>query len=116
MTLGPSLLVLAWFESRTPTRFERTIARIGRAPLFFYLLQWPVAHGIAILLSAAMGKEIGHYFLNPPAAFTAIPPDAGFSLPVVYLCWIAGLLILMPVSLWFAGVKERHPVWWIRYL
>jgi uncharacterized membrane protein len=116
MTIGPGLVALAWFESRRPSRPEQIVARVGRVPLFFYLLQWPVAHGLAVLVSAAAGKAIGYYFLSPPAIFAAVPANAGFDLPVVYLCWIAGLAILVPLSLWFAGVKQRHSNWWLKYL
>ena len=88
MTIGPALLALAWFESRRkPSRVEQVVTRVGRVPLFFYLWQWPLAHGLAVLLSVATGKAIGYYFLSPPAVFAAVPPDAGFDLPIVYLCW-----------------------------
>jgi hypothetical protein len=116
MTIGPGLLALAWFESRRPTRLEQVVIRVGRVPLFFYVLQWPFAHGLAILISLAAGQEIGHYFMSPPAVFAAYPADAGFSLPVVYLCWIAILAVLIPLCLWFARIKERYPTWWIRFL
>ena len=116
MTIGPGLLALAWFESRTPSGVERIVTRVGRVPLFFYLWQWPLAHGLAVVLSAAAGKDIGWYFMSPPAVFAAIPPDAGFDLPIVYVCWVAVLAVLIPLSLWFARVKERNPAWWLKYL
>jgi len=116
MTLGPSLLALAWFESRRPSRLERVVVRLGRVPLFFYLLQWPLAHGLALLLNAAAGTDVGYLFMSPPAVFTSAPANAGFDLPVVYLCWLAVLLVLTPLCLWYAGVKERHPSSWLRYL
>jgi uncharacterized membrane protein len=116
MTIGPALLALAWFESRTPSRVEQILARVGRVPLFFYLWQWPLAHGLAIIVSAAAGKQIAYYFMAPPAVFANVPPDAGFSLPVVYLCWAVVLAVLIPMSLWFARVKERNPSWWLKYL
>jgi uncharacterized membrane protein len=116
MTIGPALLALAWFESRTPSRAERIVTRVGRVPLFFYVWQWVLAHGLAIVVSAAAGKELGWYFMTPPAIFSAVPPDAGFDLPIVYLCWAAVVAVLIPMSLWFAQIKERHPAWWLRYL
>jgi uncharacterized membrane protein len=116
MTLGPALLALAWFESRLLSQPERVVARVGRVPMFFYLLQWPLAHGLAILVGAAAGKDVGHLFMAPPAAFTAASPNAGFDLPVVYLCWVVVLLVLIPACVWFAGVKQRHAASWLRYL
>ena len=74
MTIGPALLALAWFESRQSngqsSRLEHGITQVGRVPLFFYLWQWPLAHGIAVLVSAAYGMPVGHYFLSPPAVFS----------------------------------------------
>ncbi len=47
MTLGPALLLLAAFE-RGVAPAARWLLTLGRVPLFFYLLQWPVAHGLAV--------------------------------------------------------------------
>lgn len=116
MTIGPALVALAWFEWRQPTQAERIVTRVGRVPLFFYLWQWVLAHGLAIIVSAAAGKQIGWYFMSPPAIFAAVPPDAGFDLPIVYLCWATVIAVLIPLSLWFARVKERNPAWWLKYL
>ena len=116
MTIGPALLALAWFESRTPSRAEQIVTRVGRVPVFFYLWQWVLAHGLAVVLSAAAGKGLAWYFMSPPAIFAAVPADAGFDLPVVYLCWAVVLAILIPLSLWFSRVKERNPAWWLKYL
>ncbi len=116
MTIGPALLALAWFEARRPSRAEQVVTRVGRVPLFFYLGQWVLAHGVAIAVSAAAGKAINWYFMSPPAVFAVVPANAGFGLPVVYLCWFAVLAVLIPLSLWFARVKERNPAWWLKYL
>jgi uncharacterized membrane protein len=114
MTIGPAMLALAWFEARRPSRVEQIVTRVGRVPLFFYLWQWPLAHGLALGVSAAAGKPIGQYFLSPPAVFAA--PASGFDLPVVYLCWATVLAVLIPMCLWFSRVKERNPAWWLKYL
>jgi uncharacterized membrane protein len=117
MTLGPMLLVLAWLE---PRRMENGAARalviFGRVPLFFYLLQWPLAHALAIGVSLAAGKGVAYYFMNPPAFFTAVPPDGGFELGTVYLCWAAVVAMLYFLCRWYAGVKRRHPRSLLRYL
>jgi uncharacterized membrane protein len=116
MTLGPALLALAWLETTRRGAIGRRFITFGRVPLFFYLLQWPLAHAIAITVSYLAGKEIGYYFLNPPALFTTAPPGAGFDLPVVYACWILAILLLYPLCRWFADVKRRRRDWWLSYL
>ena len=116
MTIGPALVALSWFESRGRLPLTNTLVRVGRVPMFFYLLQWPFAHGIGIVASVLAGKAIGFYFVNPLNIASARPPDAGFDLPIVYVCWIVVLLVLIPLSVWYAGVKQRHRSSLLRYV
>jgi uncharacterized membrane protein len=113
MTLGPGLLLLAWREGRRETALDRALTTLGRVPLFFYLLQWPVAHGMAVLFHALAGKPwraVVH--LSRP-----FPPGLGFPLEGVYLAWLAGLAVLFPLCRWYARVKQRSDSpWWVAYL
>lgn len=121
VTLGPSILALRIFESNIPTpqspggRVRNFFVTFGRVPLFFYLLQWPTAHTISLVLHLAFGKP-WHWLLQTPLDWFNIPPTMGFNLLVTYLCWIAGVLILYPLCKWFAGVKQRRRDWWLSYL
>jgi uncharacterized membrane protein len=141
MTLGPSMLALGLFEcsfeSSDSTPRSTAVAKnpkpsltvgllprrgsrnffvtFGRVPLFFYLLQWPTAHLIAVIVHAAGGKPWRWMFgsltgVEPP------PPGVGFNLAVVYACWLVGVLLLYPLCKWFAGVKARRRDWWLSYL
>jgi hypothetical protein len=115
MTLGPALLALAWFESSPPGVWSRPLVVFGRVPLFFYLLQWPLAHGAGILANAIAGKSFDYLFLSPPAIFNA-PPGGGFRLWVVYVCWACIILVEYPLCRWFAAVKQRRRDPWLSYL
>ena len=109
MTLGPALLILGWAEGlRKHDVLSRILITFGRVPLFFYLWQWVVAHGLAVLLSYLAGKQVGYLFLNIPALFTAAPPDAGFSLWVVYVIWMGGLCLHYLLCRWYGSVKQRR--------
>ena len=137
MTLGPAFLALGWFETSESAARSTAVAdnpkpsftvgllprrgirnffvTFGRVPLFFYLLQWPTAHIIAVLLHLAAGKPWRWMFgsligVEPP------PPGVGFNLAVVYTCWVVGVLLLYPLCKWFAGVKARRRDWWLSYL
>jgi hypothetical protein len=117
MTLGPMFLVLAWLEPRRmDNRAARALVTFGRVPLFFYLLQWPLAHSLAIAVSLVAGKDIAYYFLSPPAFFTAAPADSGFELWMVYVCWAVVVAILYFLCRWYADLKGRHPRTLLRYL
>jgi uncharacterized membrane protein len=116
MTLGPALVLLSLIDGREWGPAGRPFVLFGRVPLFYYLLQWPVIHILAIMLAAGAGKDIGYLFRSPPEIFTTAPPDAGFSLAMVYAAWLATLAVLYVLCRWFAGVKRRlgWPV--LRYL
>ena len=116
MTLGPSILALVFFESRSSYgRVGRFFITFGRVPLFFYLLQWYTAHLISVLLHLAFGKPVGWLFRSP-VDFAAPPPGVGFNLAIVYVAWIIGVLLLYPLCKWFADVKQRRKDWWLSYL
>jgi uncharacterized membrane protein len=118
MTLGPAILALALFEARPNARgrVREFFVTFGRVPLFFYLLQWLTAHVLSILLHLALGKPVGWLVQSPVDATGGPPQGVGFNLGVVYLCWIAGVLLLYPLCKWFAGVKARRRDWWLSYL
>jgi hypothetical protein len=44
------------------------------------------------------------------------PPGWGYSLPVVYVLWIAVVLVLYPACRWFSELKRRNPSPWLSYL
>jgi uncharacterized membrane protein len=125
MTLGPAMLALVWFEKpiSAPStgphplwrRLRDFFVTFGRVPLFFYLLQWPTAHLIAVAVHLAAGRP-WRWMFGGLIGVSAPPPGVGFNLWVVYACWIAGVLLLYPLCKWFAGVKARRRDWWLSYL
>jgi uncharacterized membrane protein len=108
MTLGPALLLLAWFEE-APRMPGRPLVVFGRVPMFFYLIHIPLIHALA------KGQALVRY---GPGVFAAeqMPTDYGYSLPAVYTIWFGILLALYPVCRWFAGVKRRSRAAWLTYL
>ncbi|HEY0006971.1 MAG TPA: heparan-alpha-glucosaminide N-acetyltransferase domain-containing protein [Pyrinomonadaceae bacterium] len=116
MTLGPSLMALAWFERLGRGPLSRALITFGRVPLFFYLGQWFVAHGLAVLVSYLAGQSVGWLFASPFTWPFGNPGNVGFRLWVVYLFWILGVLLLYPLCRWYAGVKQRRRDWWLSYL
>ena len=116
MTLGPGLIVLAIAEGLSGEPIWQKVPIIfGRVPFFFYILQWIWAHGFAVILSLIVGKEIGYYF-NALSPDMKLPPDNGFSLPVVYIVWIAGLVVIYPLCHWYGEFKRRKKHWALSYL
>ncbi len=114
MTLGPSLILLGWLERDVQPAW-RWLTVFGCVPLFFYLVQWPLLHFMAVVLALVRGQPTGWLFSLGEAATgrgVGWQSEFGFSLPVVYLLWLAALCVLYPICRWYAGVKFlRRPRW-----
>lgn len=117
MTLGPALIVLS-LSDRIDGRavWQRVCITFGSVAMFYYILQWIIAHGAGVLLGWLAGKDVSYLFLGIFEQGQAAPPDHGFSLPVVYAVWTAGLIIAYPLCAWYAGVKKRNKHWAFSYL
>jgi hypothetical protein len=113
MTLGPALLVLAWFSSARTT-LTRAIVTIGRVPFLFYVAHIMLLHAIAVVIASLTIGDTDWLFRGLP--FLIKPDGYGLSLPAIYVLWAAALALLYPVSRWFAAVKQRRKDWWLSYL
>jgi uncharacterized membrane protein len=103
MTLGPALMLLAAFD-QARGRFAQVLAMFGQVPFFFYLVHIYLIHALAIVTGFAL------------TGVFAVAPRLGFSLPEIYLVWLALLALLYPICRWFAGRKARGTAWWWSYL
>ena len=114
MTLGPAMLLLAWFEGREKGAIARFFIVYGRVPLFFYVLQWITTHTLALIAGKIAGRPTDYLFGN--LAFAPPPsPGSGFGLGVTYALWILGVLLLYPLCKWYGDLKARRHDWWLSY-
>lgn len=114
MTLGPALLALAAFDQGIGP-LGKPLATLGRVPLFYYLLQWYVIHGLAVSVALFRGEPTDWLFVD---SFPIKPPaSSAFSLPAVYGWWLVVLVILYFPCAWFDRYKRRNRgSAWLRYL
>jgi len=98
--LGPALMLLSWFDGGAGA-IGRRLVEFGRVPLFFYLLQWPTVHLLAILVALANGDPVGWFFKDAPFK---PPPGYGHGLGMVYLMWAVAVLLLCGLE----GVHVRR--------
>lgn len=120
MTLGPALLVLAWFDRRTFSAANPLIV-FGRVPMFYFVLHFYLIHVLAVLAAwLRYGSSVARFVFNPlpsmggPAKL--FPSPFGYSLWTTYGVWLLVLVLLYPVCRWFANVKSRRRDWWLSYL
>jgi uncharacterized membrane protein len=121
MTLGPSLLLLAWLDKKLDQKDGRQsispalspLLTFGRVPMFFYILHLYLIHSLAVLV-AVLSHQPVTWLLN--GSFFGAPDGWGYNLPFVYLMWITAVVILYFPCRWYEGVKQRRKDWWLSYI
>src|SRR5437899_92219 len=113
MTLGPAMLLLAWLEGARLSKTNPLIV-FGRVPLFYFIVHFFVIHGLTIPFAFFRYGEAS-FALNrlPSMGMSSLPANYGYDLWLVYAVWAGVVLLLYPLCLWFARVKERRSDWWL---
>jgi uncharacterized membrane protein len=109
MTLGPSLMILAWLgKANAQNWFSKIVATYGRVPLFFYVLHLYLIHTAAVY-TAMICKQKAAWLLYGGVMLHLPPAGYGHGLPFIYAMWFGILLFLYPVCSWYAKFKQLHP-------
>lgn len=112
MTLGPALIFLSLFE-KAKGKWTKLVSVYGRVPFFYFLIHFFLIHLICMILFFAKG----HTFSQSNTGLLHFQaPDQGVSLGVVYLIWIAVVVVLYPVCKKYDRLKSSHKKWWLSYL
>jgi hypothetical protein len=114
MTMGPAIALLP-----TAERWRRwggdALDTFGRVPMWYYLMHILVIHLVSLIaMRAATGAFHNEWFLTAP--YTQVPPDARWSLALLWAIWALCILLLYPVCRWYAIRKATRPAPWMRYL
>ena len=112
MTIGPALIFLSLFE-KVKGKWVNIVTVYGRVPFFYFLFHFFVIHFICMVIFFINGHSLSE-------ANTGLlhfrPPDFGYSLGIVYLIWIAIVVIIYPVCKKYDRLKSSHKYWWLSYL
>ncbi len=118
MTLGPALLLMAWLDRHEFTKINPLIV-FGRVPLFYFLAHFYILHALTFPFALIRYGQAA-FLLNPAPSMggpaNLFPPGYGYPLWVVYAVWVSVVVLLYPICLWFARLKERRSDWWLSYL
>ena len=120
MTLGPALLVLAWFD-RLAFKPANPLVVFGRVPMFYFILHFYLIHALTVFAAwLRYGNSAAKFVFNPLPSMGGprelFPTDFGYSLWTAYGVWLLVVILLYPVCRWFANVKGRRRDWWLSYL
>ena len=116
MTLGVTFLFLANSE-KWKGRIVSFFALFGRVPFFYYIIHLYVIHVLAMLLAGFTGFGWQFFILPTWIGFVPNMNGYGVGLLMVYIIWIAIILLLYPLCRWFDRYKQNHKdKWWLSYL
>jgi uncharacterized membrane protein len=119
MTLGPSLILLAYLENIKNSLTER-FRIFGRTAFFYYILHFYLIHLLAALNFFVQGYTVQEgidYAVANQNPFLFTRPEVGLTLWGVYGVWLFVVVVLYPVCRWYNAYKSAHPEkWWLSYL
>ena len=120
MTLGPAMLMLAFFDRPALTPSHPLVV-FGRVPLFYFVGHFFTAHVVAVVLALfRYGRNALAFIFHPVPSMGGpadlFPPAFGYDLWFAYLVWALIVLALYPACRWFARIKSSRRNWWLSYL
>jgi uncharacterized membrane protein len=116
MTLGPALLFLAWSEMWDIDR-KRGVVVIGRVPMFYYLIHIYAIHLFALFATWSMDIPWTAMILKTWVNYVPELKGYGFPLLLVYIIWLAMVMMLYPFCVRYNAYKTAHKgKWWLSYL
>lgn len=114
ITIGIGLLLLALFEKiRNP--LTQLFNVYGRVPFFFFIVHFLIIHAVCVVVFYAQGYGPAD-IRTPNNILLFRPATLGFSLPVVYLIWLALLIVMYPLCRLYDRYKTEKGYWWLSYL
>ncbi|MBT1704212.1 DUF1624 domain-containing protein [Chryseosolibacter indicus] len=116
ITLGPAFIFLSFSENYNG-RISQYVISLGRVPMFYYITHLYLIHIIAVVAALATGFDISDMVFNTWVTDSPNLKRYGFNLGVVYFVWIAVVLLLYPLCLWYDRYKiANKEKWWLSYL
>lgn len=102
MTLGPAALLLFAFD-KVKSGIAGFFEVFGRVPIFFYVVQFLLAHVLALILGVAQGFQVDQFL----TFFWRFPEGFGLSLLWVYVAWFAVVALMYPLCEWYADLRAK---------
>jgi uncharacterized membrane protein len=117
-TLSITLLLLSAMEGKSLRRWK-SITLFGNVAMFYYVAHIFLIHALAMLAAIAAGYPWQSMVFRGSVGKGNILLNGsyGFSLWVVYLIWMAVIVLLYPLCVYWNDFKIRNnKKWWVSYL
>ena len=115
VTLGIMFLLLALAEGPSNKIFK-VVSVYGKVPLFYFLIHFFLIHFIMLVVMLLQGFSWSQ--MDFASGTFGRPKDvqSGVELWVIYLIWIAVVIVLYKPCLWYSKYKAAHKQWWLKYM
>jgi hypothetical protein len=118
MTLGPAMLIWRAFDHMSLRKYNPLLV-FGRVPLLYFIVHIFVVHALTYVF--ALFRYGTTAFLSEPlpsmgGSASLYPPGFGYDLPVVYAVWLLVVILMYPLCVQMARLKERRRDWWLSYV
>jgi uncharacterized membrane protein len=115
LTLGVMFLILALAE-KMENRFTNFVSVYGKTPLFFYLIHWYIVHPFLIFILFLQGFSWAEMDFASGNFGRPKGVESGLSLGVVYLIWIAIVVLLYHPCKRYWAYKANQKSKWLKYI
>ena len=110
-------VVFLWAVDGGTPRYPAPALVLGKVPMFYYLVHFPLIHLLAVAVCYARYGQVHWMFESPtidkfPDHNTA---RMGYSLPIVYLIWASVVLAALSAVPMVCGVEQRRSDVWLSY-
>ena len=106
MTIGPALFFLAWWDSIQNT-FTKIVSVYGRVPFFYFVVHFFILHLTSMIIYFLRGHTFAET-MDDPIITKFVKGGEGFSLTIVYIIWLAVVLVMYPLCKWYDRYKTIH--------
>lgn len=113
MTIGPALLLLAWWQRGVPRLFA-PLVRMGKVPMFLYIAHLYLLHLGAIVVALAAGHAWADFDFR--ARISGLPAGVGMPIEWTIPVTIAVVVLLYPLAGWYAAQRGSGRYRWMRYI
>jgi uncharacterized membrane protein len=113
MTLAPVLFAYPLL-SKIRGKLSKIFLTFGKVPLFFYILQIPLIHAVALIMQAMNHQSLSWLLDDFPLLNK--PDMYGLSLTAIYLLWLMNLVVLYFACRSYGSKKFLHRHWWSKLL
>ncbi len=116
-TIGSVLIFLALIKN-TESRLAKIIKVYGRVPLFYFIVHFFILHLAQVITYLSRSHTVAEGMKGLPGLpFKFATPGEGFNLIIVYVIWIAIVILMYPLCRWYDNYKTGHKEkWWLSYL